>query len=534
MALEDLQGLLSGRILFEGGAIESFDGMVARVRLSELSLATSTVGLRNEGPIEVAVDDGAFDVEQAAFLGPSSRLEISGGGSFEQGLALQADGAIDLALLATLTSRVRQAEGHVDLQVNLTGPFSDPAIFGEAHVRDTSFLFASLPEPVENLQGDVTFSAQRILLEDFSADVAGGSVRVRGAATLSGTSIKRYQLDVQADDLAYQPEEGLELALGSDLQLAWTEGQRLPRLEGTVRLDRLLYARPIDVSPTLGELYQARRAEVERYEPSADLIELDLRVIDNGPLRVDTNLAQADIEVEDSERPFRIVGTDQRFGVLGTLTIPRGMVNFRNTEFDIRHGRIDFDNEYRIDPSFDIRATTNIRRTGQLTGPNWRITLHAHGNRDAFQLDASSDPDLSQEDLMMLLTVGMTRTEADQLQAGEIGGTAALEALATVTGVDREVRRRVPVIDDFSLTSRYSNRTNRTEPWMSVSKRISERVRLSAATALYSESRELRTALEFQVDDQTSLQAAYDNTNTRGAATFGNIGVDVRWRLEFE
>ncbi|MDW8246993.1 MAG: translocation/assembly module TamB domain-containing protein, partial [Sandaracinaceae bacterium] len=83
------------------------------------------------------------------------------------------------------------------------------------------------------------------------------------------------------------------------------------------------------------------------------------------------------------------------------------------------------------------------------------------------------------------------------------------------------------------VSSAYSVRTGRTEPQISVGKRISDRIRVTATTGL-SESRELRTVLEAQLDERTSVQAAYDNYNLTSASSFGNIGADIRWRLEFE
>jgi translocation and assembly module TamB len=76
-------------------------------------------------------------------------------------------------------------------------------------------------------------------------------------------------------------------------------------------------------------------------------------------------------------------------------------------------------------------------------------------------------------------------------------------------------------------------RTGRTEPQVSIGKRIADRVRLSATTGL-SESREFRAVLEAQLDDTTSIQAGYDNFNLTSASSFGNVGVDLRWRLEFQ
>ena len=529
---DPMHGSLGAHVWITNGAMLEDDSLVGRLRVHELTFGQAGVTLRNRGTIEVGFDQGEVQVARAELQGPSSRLTISGGGS-RRGLALELDGEVDLAVAATLSPMLTQAEGNLTLHVNLGGPLENPRVYGRARVSNGAFRFAGFQEPLSDLNGQITFSARRVLFESFRANVAGGSVELSGSATLHGLGLDRYEMSIAARDLSLAPEPGVELAFGGDVRLDWQREQRLPRLHGTLELDRVTYTKPIQLARTLDDLSRRERADVEQYDPAEDNIELDLRVVDSRAMHIQNNVIDAEVRIEDSERPFTIVGTDQRFGAVGSLVIPRGLVRFRNADFEIRRGVIDFDDTFRLDPNFDIVAVTEIRRSGDLTGPRWRIRLHAHGNRDAFQLDTSSEPELSQEDVILLLTVGMTRAEAEQLQADELTGTAALEALATVTGLDREVQRAVPVIDDFGITSRYSPRTNRTEPQVSIGKRIADRVRLSASTGL-SEQREVRTAVEWRLSDQTSVQASYDNVNTTTASTIGNIGVDVRWRLEFE
>ena len=108
-----------------------------------------------------------------------------------------------------------------------------------------------------------------------------------------------------------------------------------------------------------------------------------------------------------------------------------------------------------------------------------------------------------------------------------------VEALASVTGVDREVKKALPVIDDFAVTSAYSARTNRTEPQVVVGKRLSDRVRASATTGLSAESN-FKTGVQWRLNNQTSVEAGYDNVQTTTSSQFGNVGVDLRWRLEFD
>ena len=532
---EPFSGSLSAMVSLAGGALLEDDSLVGRIQVADLRLGQGRVDLRNDGEIDVRLDRGDFRVAHATLVGPSSELSISGGGSSRGGLALELNGAIDLGLLATLSPRFTQADGTVSLRVNVSGRIEAPAIYGRAQVRHGSFRFAGFPEPLEDLNGQISFSARRVLFEGFRARIAGGELALAGAATLRGRGVDRYEFDIDAEGLSIQPEPGIAVELGGRFELDYASTQRLPLLHGTVHLGRVLYTSSIDVAQTLslGAISRRQRAEVEQYDPAVDRIELDLVVVDDRPMRIVNNLIDAEVRIEGSERPFRIVGTDQRIGATGSLIIPRGTVRFREAEFEVRRGVISFDDELRVDPNFDVTAVTELRRSGDLTGPTWRIRLHAHGNADSFRLDTSSEPPLSQEDVMLLLTVGMTRAEMQQLQTGDITSTGALEALVTVTGIDREVRRAVPVIDDFALSSRYSPRTNRTEPQISIGKRIADRVRLTASTAL-SETREFRTGVEWRLSDQTSVEAVYDNVNNTTASSVGNIGVDVRWRLEFE
>ena len=49
------------------------------------------------------------------------------------------------------------------------------------------------------------------------------------------------------------------------------------------------------------------------------------------------------------------------------------------------------------------------------TVARWRITLQAHGPVENLKVTLSSDPALSQEDIVLLLTIGMTRAELDDV-----------------------------------------------------------------------------------------------------------------------
>jgi translocation and assembly module TamB len=444
-------------------------------------------------------------------------------------------GQFDMTMLSALTPAVLRSSGLMRLDVNVSGQVTDPSIYGRAVLSGGALLIQGFNHPLEHVSGTVSFSEREVLLEGLDMQALGGKLHLHGAATLKGQALERYGLFIDANEISYVPSEGVELTFSADTKLSWEPGQRIPLLAGTLRLHRARYTRPFSLGITerLTGISQAKRVYRDSYDPDKDALAFDLRVIDEAPIRVTNNLLNAELAIEDSEQPFRIVGTDQRMGVLGTLELSRGTLAFRNSHFVIEEGTVDFIDEHRVRPRLDVHARTEFRRTADASGSRWWISLHASGEVDNLKLETSSEPALAQEDIALLLTVGLTRAEAERLGTGELTQGAALEALATVTGVDREVKRALPVIDDFAVTSAYSARSNRTEPQVVVGKRLGDKLRATATTGLTAESN-FKTGVEWRFDDQTSVEAGYDNVQTTTSSQFGNVGVDLRWRLEFD
>lgn len=533
--LAALDGRLAGSGTVTGGDLSKLDSLVGELALTKLVVGGKRPWLSNDGLVKVALTGQGARVESARFVGEGTQIAFRGGASVADGLAANIAGTLDLTMLSTFVPTITRSTGLLAVDVKLTGVFRDPAIFGRAQVDGASLYTTLYGAPIENLRARLAFSEREILLEELSASFAGGELAIHGSAALKGRALDRYELALDARDVSVQPTPGVELTLGVETTLVGGASMRLPKLAGTVHLQRARYTRPfsLGIAERLTGFSQAKRAERAVYDPAADRLALDLRVIDDAPLRIANNLLNAELSIEDSERPFRVVGTDQRLGMLGTLEVQRGTLRFRSSEFRVEQGTVTFIDEHRIHPQIDVHARTEFRRTADVSGNRWSILLHASGDAEDLKLETSSEPALASEDIALLLTVGLTRAEAERLNSGSLTQGAALEALATVAGVDREVKRALPVIDDFAVTSAYSVRTNRTEPQIVVGKRLSDRVRATATTGLTTDSY-FRTNLEWRLNDQTSVAGSYDNVQTTTASQFGNVGVDLRWRLEFD
>lgn len=477
---------------------------------------------------------------------------ISGGREVDASLVLR-DTA--LGAVAPLLPGVDRAEGTLSARLDVKGPIREPRVAGRLDVRDGRLFLENLDAPVDALQLEVALDSAGISVRKGSARLGGGTLELSGSAPLSGRELSRMTARLTARGVALPLGEGIRVALDADLEGSYVPHQTersLPTLGGTVSVLSADYTRPMAVTADLAALTgRGKKTEVDTYDASRDSLELDVLVLSKGPLRVQNDLVDAELRIDPAG--LRISGTNQRFGAVGNVQLKQGgQLRLRRNEFDIRQGIVRFNDPTRIAPQVDVTATTEYRRydapggteTGSGTatsaaagsatlGGLWRINLHAYGEPENLRVDLTSDPSLAQDDIFLLLTVGLTRAELDQTRSAGVGSSVALEALGTLSGAGEAVTQAVPVIDDFRFGSAYSSRTGRTEPTVTIGKRLSQRIRANVTTSLAGSS-EVRSNVEWRVSQRVSVEGSYDNVEDIGSPVVGNLGGDVRWRLEFE
>lgn len=470
---------------------------------------------------------------------------------------------IDLAKLAADIPSLERASGVIDAKLRVTGPPEAVALSGSAKLRDGSMRIEGSPLALDDMAVDIEIGGGNVRLKKASARVGGGTLEATGRMPVVGLKLGAASFDITARGVKIPVAEGINMTADADLTAAFvpgaTEGERnLPSVNGTVSLTSFSYTRPIAMSVSLGQLTgRGQRTEVTTYDPNDDFVRFSLNVVSPRPLRFQNNLVNMQLEVV--QPGLALSGTNQRFGARGLLRIlPDSKLTLRASEFDVREGYVRFDDPERIAPKVDVRASTEYRRYAKSTDSstssgaapdapasasiaaatasqsgNWRIHLHAHGDAEDLKVNLTSDPPLGQEDIVLLLTIGMTRAEIDRGLATSLGETVGLEALSALTGADTAVKTIVPIIDEFRFGTGYSSRTGRTEPTVTVGKRITDGVRASVTTGL-TENREVRSSIEWRLGRRMSVQGSYDNANDASSSLLGNIGVDLRWRLEFE
>jgi translocation and assembly module TamB len=447
-----------------------------------------------------------------------------------------------------------RAQGRLGGQISVTGSLDAPVYRGGFELTDGAIFLRNSPQTITELDLELGIVPGELIIKKGSFSTGGGRVQFQGNAPLVGLRLGEVRTFITARNINLPLASGVRATADADLRARWQPGgsqatlgkQTLPQLVGNVTLTSFAYSRPVKMSANITDLAQrGRRTEFDSYQPEGDLVSFDLNVRATKPLVLENNLIDARLNIEDDV--LQLAGTNQRFGVRGALRIvPGGHVRLTRNEFEIQQGRVRFEDPTRIAPLVDVTAITEFRRYGgsieastaptanstPSTSGEWKVSMHAHGDAETLRIDLTSQPQLSQDDIFLLLTLGVTRAELDQVQSSSLGESVALEALGALTGADQVVTEAIPVIDEFRLGS-FSSRSGRTEPAITIGKRLSERIRAFVTSGL-SESRDVRSNVEVKINPKVSIEGSYDNVNDISSSSLGNIGADIRWRLDFQ
>lgn len=465
---------------------------------------------------------------------------------------------VELSALAKSLPRVDRIKGRLEGKMSVSGPLQAVRYRGGFSLSGGEVLVRGLPAAITDLEVRVSVEDDEIRLSRATARLGSGTVSVTGSAPLRGLELGAARAVIVARDLALPVEKGIRATIDSNLVATWqpprdTKERSLPRLTGDVVFRSFEYQRPITMNADLNTLTRGRKTVFEAYDPADDFVALDLTIKATRSLTIRNNLV--DGELTFGQAGLELSGTNQRFGLRGEVQVkPGGRIRMRRSEFEVRQGTVRFDDRTRIAPKVDVTAVTEYRRYSDAAaatdtassssssgaasgsagqGGRWLVTMHAHGDAENLRIDLTSDPALAQDDIFLLLTVGLTRAELDQAQSASVGESVALEALGTLSGADQAVTRALPVIDEFRFGSAYSSRTGRTEPTVTIGKRLAERIRANVTSGL-ADSREIRSNIEWRLSPRVSVEGSYDNVNDISSSSLGNLGADIRWRLEFE
>ena len=429
---------------------------------------------------------------------PSTALRVddpSELNDFEQiRLELSLDNA-DLSLLPALYKEVDWAMGPTQGKILITGTAAHPQFNGSFTVSDGSLKLKSLQLPFTEMAGQMDFNGTQMTVKNFSGKMGEGTYQGAGHLQLEGLTPVHYSLDLLANRLDIQ-SSFFKGPLDGELHLS--EGtlfdRVMPKLSGQLDLHDCTVSVPT-IPDTEGEL------------PNVILdfqLNATKKVHFYSPYLYDMDLKGA----------VHFGGTTRHPKTSGQLEVEKGgTVSYLKTPFKIRQGVAYFNQVDSFLPSLDFQADTLVGHT--------RIFLNLNGPLGGMQLNLSSSPELSQTEIMQVLTLGRDHASGQShITAGDMLSLGLqLTVLSELEGAVRNllfldhfsIHRGGPMSDFVPVASESNVRGD--EYSIEVGKKVGDKLMLKFSQGVGS-SHKNRYGAEYDFDDRFGLVVEREGSNT--------------------
>ena len=506
------------------GSLRDVAGAAAQLRLDDVHGGYGEFQVASTGPVLLALEGRRVLLRGLALRGANTELELEGAREADGALGLEARGSVDLRLLGGLLPGVSEPRGQLQLAAHVGGTLADPLLVGTGQLREAGFQVKDLPIVFSGMGGELAFSQHRMLFDGLTASVNGGRAEIGGEVELRRFFPAKVRVGAVVDEVPLRIPEWLPILVSGRLQAAGTWDAML--LSGKLHVPWARYTVPVDLEKRMVEV-QRRRPAVRPFDRAFEWLAFDVALAVDGDARIENDVVRGGVQ-----GALTLTGSAASPGVLGALTLGEGSrAIFRGNEFVLTHAVVDFTERRKVRMSLDAHGEAQVR--------DYQIFMQLTGPYEDPTVQLTSQPALSQQDLVTLLSLGYTtRDAAAAAGVSGLATAAAAQALFSASGLDAQVKRFAPrsgVLRDFSvrIISTYSEGSGQVEPRAEFeSKVVDDSFRLRYQAPLAGAARGQRAQAEMRLTPHSSIQYQWDN-DTPGVSASGDHGLDLKLRWEW-
>jgi translocation and assembly module TamB len=499
------------------GELKHMESIVVDAKFSKLVMNYANVRLENSGPVHFRSSKEELQIDPVTFQGTDTNIQLDGNLHFSgrRTVSMHLNGSLDLRLLSGFVPDL-EARGPAQINGSIEGPMDRPRITGRAHIENASARAANFPTGLSAIKGDIIFDATRLSFQDLTAEAGGGTLHLSGNLNYADRPL-RYEVNARTDHARIRYPEGMSWLVAGSLRLTGTPSSGV--LSGKVTMERVTLTQGLEVA---GVLISAKEGGISGPSTTSSFLrnlQFDVEAASTPDARMEWPGAQL-----EAEASLRVRGTWEHPILLGHIHILSGDLYFHGNRYRVARGDVNFANPFRLDPVVNVEATTTIQQ--------YEITLNFNGPASKLTLAYRSDPPLPGNDIITLLALGQTSSEATTrtggtTQSSTSGATAILsEAISSQLGGRLErlfgiTRFRVdPGLAGVGSTGSEQNAAAR----ITVEQQIARNLTITYVSNV-SSTQEQVIQVEYNVNRNVSIVALRDQN--------GTFGIDVKIKKRF-
>lgn len=405
-------------------------GAHATIPIFELNYLNK-IQLAAANPIQIDFMNGVLALQKTRIHGTDTDVELQASvpSNRAQPISLLALGTVNLQI-AKLFDPDLSTSGELRFDINSYGARANPDMHGQIRIVNASFATVAAPIGLQDGNGILTLTRDRLNITQFSGTVGGGKVQASGALVYKPHL--RFDLALAGKGMRLLFPEGIRQRLDANLNLIGTP--EAAQLSGRVNIDQLSFTPDFDLTEFISQ-FGGGTAPPPTPGFSQNL-ELNVAVQSTNGV----NLVSRELSLQGSGN-LTVRGTADQPIILGRVNLTSGDLIFRGNRYILQNGTIDFANPARTQPTVNLAANTTIQQ--------YNIYLQFYGPAEHLRTNYTSVPSLPPADIINLLAFGRT-TEASA--ANPTPGNLGAESLLA-SQVSSQLTSRVEKIAGISQLS---------------------------------------------------------------------------------
>ncbi len=519
-------GAISGRLRIEGPSADAEGNSTADLLRGGLTLTAIKLDVLENPitiptPLTVALDRSQVRLPATHITGQGIDLNLGGA------IGLQDDAPVNFALSGTLnleklptTQPGLYLIGEVKLDAHLAGTADQPSASGAVDFTSFGLSTQDLPVFLSNGTGRITLSGDQLKLERFVAEANDGRLEMDGTAKLVALRPAEWKFNIKATDAEIFYEQFSATVDGTLTLVGTPEGQRL---DGTITIPQGEYEARVDLDNLLGSGNAGLGFDFNAGGgPSSSLIppiSLNLRVEARDSLLVRSKQINA-----VGSALFTIGGTLSDPNPSGRIETDSGQVRFRGQRYEITRGTLDLPPGSAQTPVIDLVAESDLS--------GYHVYLGLSGPIDAIELRLRSEPQLTRDEIIALITTGRTETSTIAAQDPLRTGFGAAASLLSSGFISRPTEQLLG-LSRFQIDPVLRPNANPAAR-LTIAQQLSRNVYISYSTNLASEQDQTALA-EYTLSNRFSALASYTQGGSavRQGTRENAFTIELRGRQRF-
>lgn len=501
------------------------------------------VKYKNSTP-EINIVDGLIKKWKINIRGRKFYLLSDGAGDFKNDFLTNTKLKFDASMIEIFNNIISKANGNIRGKV-VYGRKTKQALY-EAFLTSNNMSLTSsfLPVAVTNADMKISFKKNILNIEKFNAQLVSGLLDVKGIVSFDNI-IPDVNIRYEFKDAGISVMRKSSMIFSGAGSLI---GKNFPyTLSGDFDIKKFLLINELTDLGLSGGGFSKKDID---YLPGHDekisnqLLNFNLNVVTREPMYIRNSIADmgftGNLQVLGGEKDPRLSGKIN-------LAQRNNKITFKNTEFNFSKGNVFFTerNSYK-NPELDFLASTTIN--------DIKVSAALLGPVQNFDFTLSSDPTLSQSDILSLIVFGYTEDLSNNLSDIEKesmtrAGVGSIifdsfkinETLKSEFGVQFNLGTEISKSEGNYLSqgssSGGSSTVNSATKW-EVKKKLSDAMSMSVSGTIGNSSTQKQTVnLNYKVNSKVSLEGVYEEVTNDGAEAISDdnsVGADLKWKWTFK